>query len=252
MADEERDKAQVKWKNTHTTFLRQFTIIEGLIARAKTSLNKLEDPEDDTKVTDVRLQIEPIEHKLGLIKKYIDKLWEILPDAAPSAEDNEWSVEALSVKLELCMQRHTDGTKELKAFIDAIELWELTNVKEAKPVGRRGAGAVGGDPPEGGGTERQPEIKGVATTLKPEELTVSIQAHEMTAWREQWAAFRDNSAFSTHGDAAVLAYLRQCVSREILLAVNYREKRTEEELLEAIQEYLDTKIHPKVIRQLEI
>ena len=88
--------------------------------------------------------------------------------------------------------------------------------------------------------------------LKPEELTVSIQAHEMTAWREQWAAFRDNSAFSTHGDAAVLAYLRQCVSREILLAVNYREKTTEEGLLEAIQEYLDTKIHPKVIRQLEI
>jgi len=78
--------------------------------------------------------------------------------------------------LELCMKRHTDGTKELKAFIEAIELWELTNVKEPKTTGRRGAGAVGGggDPPEGGGTERQPEIKGVATMLKPEELTVSI------------------------------------------------------------------------------
>ena len=98
MADEERDKAQVKWKNTHTTFLRQFTVIDGLIARAHTSINKLEDPDDDTKVTEVRLQIEPIEHKLGLIKKYIDKLWEILPDAAPAAEDDAWSVEALSVK----------------------------------------------------------------------------------------------------------------------------------------------------------
>merc|ERR1712208_212120 len=88
--------------------------------------------------------------------------------------------------------------------------------------------------------------------LKPVELTVSIQAHEMTVWREQWTEFRDNSAFSAHGEAAVLAYLKQCVSREILIAVNYKEKDTEEELLQAIQEYLDTKVHPKVIRQLEI
>merc|ERR1712208_247269 len=88
--------------------------------------------------------------------------------------------------------------------------------------------------------------------LKPVELTVSIQAHEMTAWREQWKEFRDNSVFSAHGEAAVLAYLKQCVSREILIAVNYKEKNTEEELLQAIQEYLDTKVHPKIIRQLEI
>ena len=64
--------------------------------------------------------------------------------------------------------------------------------------------------------------------------------------------FRDNSAFSAHGEQAVLAYLKQCVSREILIAVNYKEKNMEEELLKAIQEYLDTKVHPKVIRQLEI
>ena len=213
----DREQAQTRWKNTHTTFLRQFTLIDGLIAKAKACSNKLQDPEDETEAKDARLLIEPIEHKLGLIKKYIDKLWEILPDAAPASEGDEWSIEALSVKLENCMQRHTDGTKELRGFIDAIEQWELLNIKEAKPEGRRGA--VGGGTPAGGGTVRPPEIKGVATTLKPEELTVSIQAHEMTAWREQWAAFRDNSAFSTHGDAAVLAYLRQCVSREILLAV---------------------------------
>ena len=34
--------------------------------------------------------------------------------------------------------------------------------------------------------------------------------------------------------------------------MNYKEKHTEDELLQAIQEYLDTKVHPKVIRQLEI
>merc|ERR1711895_169871 len=139
---------------------------------------------------------------------------------------------------------------ELRGFKDAIEEWELLNIKEVKPEGRRVA--VGGGTPAGGGAGRPPKIKGVATTLKPVELTVSIQGHEMTAWREQWTEFRDNSAFSAHGEAAVLAYLKQYVSREILIAVNYKEKNTEEELLQAIQEYLDTKVHPKVIRQLEI
>ncbi len=92
----------------------------------------------------------------------------------------------------------------------------------------------------------------MATTLKPEELTSSIQAHDMTAWREQWTEFKDNSAFSKLGDKSVIAYLKTCVSREILVAVNYKEKNTEKDLLDAIQEYLDTKVHPKVIRQLEI
>ena len=47
----------------------------------------------------------------------------------------------------------------------------------------------------GAGVPRAPEIKGVATTLKPVELTSSIQAHDMTAWREQWEEFKDNSVF---------------------------------------------------------
>merc|ERR1712120_10446 len=148
------------------------------------------------------------------------------------------------------MDRHTAGNKELRGFLDDIEECESIHVEEAQPEGR--TLAAGGGAPAGGGARRPPEIKGVATTLKPVELTLSIQAHKMTAWREQWVEFRDNSAFSAHGEQAVLAYLKQCVSREILIAVNYKEKNTEEELLQAIQEYLDTKVHLKVIRQLEI
>merc|ERR1711873_79975 len=132
----------------------------------------------------------------------------------------------------------------------SIEQWELLNIKEVKPGGRRAENGRG--TPAGGGAARPSEIKGVATILRPEELTASIQAHEMTVRTEQWAAFRDNSAFGNQGEAAILAYLKQCVSLEILLAVNYRDKNTEKELLDAIKLYLDTKIHPKVIRQLEI
>merc|ERR1712115_39668 len=80
----------------------------------------------------------------------------------------------------------------------------------------------------------------------------SIQAHEMSVWFEQWAAFKNNSAFGSQGEAAVLAYLQQCVSRDILLAVGYRDKHTEKDLLDAIRLYLDSKIHPKILHQLEI
>ena len=240
---------QAKWRNTYTSFKRQFTIIDKLIGEAKACSVKLKDPEDRTEAKHARMLVDPIEHKLGLIKKYIDKLYELLPEAAPASEGGQWSVDALSATLEECMDRHTTGNKELRGFKDDIEEWELIHTKEAKPEGRMLA-AGGGAP--AGGAPRAPEIKGVATTLKPVELTSSIQAHEMTAWREQWEEFKDNSAFSKLGEKSVLAYLKHCVSREILIAVNYKEKNTEEELLEAIQEYLDTKVHPKIIRQLEI
>ena len=83
----DREHCQTRWKNTYTTFKRQFTLIDGLIAEAKICSAKLQDPEDETEGKDARVLIEPIEHKLGLIKKYIDKLCEILPEAA--SDDSE-------------------------------------------------------------------------------------------------------------------------------------------------------------------
>ena len=137
--------------------------------------------------------MDPIEHKLGLIQKYIDMLYELLPKASPASEGGQWSVDALSTLLEQCMDRHTTGNRELRGFKDDIEEWESIHTKiEAKPEERMLA--FGG----GAGAPRAPEIKGVATTLKPVELTSSIQAHEMTAWREQWEEFKDNSAFSIY------------------------------------------------------
>ena len=176
------EDCQTKWSNTNTSFKRQFTIIDRLIGEAKACTVKLQDPEDRTEAKHARMLVDPIEHKLGLIKKYIDKLYELLPDAAPASEGGQWSVDALSAVLEANMDRHTAGNKELRGFKDAIEEWELIHTKEAKPTGR--TLETGGRAPGGGGAVRAPEIKGVATTLKPVELTISIQAHEMTAWRE--------------------------------------------------------------------
>ena len=59
---------QAKWRNTYTSFKRQFTIIDKLIAEAKACSVKLKDPEDRTEAKHARMLVDPIEHKLGLIK----------------------------------------------------------------------------------------------------------------------------------------------------------------------------------------
>merc|ERR1711895_219679 len=105
--------------------------------------------------------------------------------------------------------------------------------KEPKP---EGTGTVSGG---GTGGPRTPELKGVATALKPIELTSSIAAHDMSAWVEQWTEFKENIAFSKQGEKSVIAYLKTCVSRDILSAIDYKSKNTEKEMLDAIRVYLD-------------
>ena len=139
---------QAKWKNSHAAFKRQFTIIDKLIGEAKACSVKLKDPEDRTEAKHARMLVDPIEHKLGLIKKYIDLLYELLPKAAPASEGGQWSVDALSTTLEQCMDRHTTGNRELRGFKDDIEEWESIHTKiEAKPEGRMLASSGGAGAP---------------------------------------------------------------------------------------------------------
>merc|ERR1712002_490233 len=139
------------------------------------------------------------------------------------------------------MERAKLGNLELTTFLEAIEEAEIHAVKESKPA------------TAGGGVKdtRAPEIKGVASALKPEELTSSIAAHDITLWVEQWNEYKENSAFSKLGEKSIIAYLKTCVSRDILSAIDYKNRKTEKEMLDAIKGYLDTKVHPKIIRQLE-
>ena len=49
-----------------------------------------------------------------------------------------------------------------------------------------------------------------------------------------------------------MAYLKTCVSQDILAAIDYKKLKTEKEMLDKIRDYLNTKVHPTVIRQLEV
>ena len=102
---------QAKWKNTHAAFKRQFTLIDRLLGDAKACSVKLKDPNDRTEAKQARILVDPIEHKLGLIQKYIDLLYELLPKASSTSEGGVWSLDALSTLLEQCMERHTTGNQ---------------------------------------------------------------------------------------------------------------------------------------------
>ena len=123
----DREENVVRWKNAHTTLKHQFTIFNRLIAEAKACSVKLKDPEDRTEAKHAKRLVDPIEHKLGLIQKYIDKLYEILPDAAAPSED----VNALNKTLEDYADKLTAGQNELQGFKDEIEEWESIHVRGA-------------------------------------------------------------------------------------------------------------------------
>ena len=125
---------QSTWKNTLTAFKRQFTIIDRLMADAKACSIKLKDPNNRTDAKQARILVGPIQHKLGLITKYVDSLHDILPKAAVTADEGGWCVDALSTQLEQCMERYTTGNQELRGFKDDIEEWEsIHTTRETKP-----------------------------------------------------------------------------------------------------------------------
>ena len=136
---------QTTWKNTLAAFKRQFTLIDRLMADAKACSEKLKDTRDAMDAKEARKLVGPIQHKLGLITKYVDSLHDILPRAAVTEDDAGWCVNALSAQLEQCMERTTTGNQDLRAFIDDIEEWESIHTKkEPKPEEIRTVGSGGG------------------------------------------------------------------------------------------------------------
>ena len=166
------DNNQTIWKNTVAAFKRQFTQLDKLLAGAKQTAKDLADPSKKTDGKTAKKLIDPIKRKLGLVNNYIDSLHNILPLAAVTEDDGFHSVDRLSTTLDGCLDRAKLGNEELTAFLEAIDEWELHQKKDSKDTKKGVTGGAVGD-------TKPPEIKGVATSLKPEELTSSIAAHDM-------------------------------------------------------------------------
>ena len=97
---------QTKWKNTLAVFRRQFTQITKLIADAKVCSDNLKDPRHEMDAKQARRHVEPIQHKLGLVKNYVDSLHGVLPLVSVDDETSIWNLDALGATLKNCMERH--------------------------------------------------------------------------------------------------------------------------------------------------
>ena len=162
---------QTIWKNTIAAFRRQFTQIDKLFVEAKSCATDLADPRHGMTGKEARKLVGPLQRKLELVNNYINSLHSILPLAAVTEGEGSYGVDKLTALLDECMERTTMGNQDLTAFLDDIEEWESIHTKkEPKP---EGTGAVSGG---GAGGPRAPELKGVATALKPIELTSSIDS----------------------------------------------------------------------------
>ena len=187
---------QAVWRNTVTTFKSQFTRLDKLINDAKLCANNLTDAASNVSVKDTKKLVDPLKRKLELVNNYVTSLHTLLPSAAGEAQDPVYNVERLTATLTECMDRAEAGNLEFATFLEIIADMETADAaKESKPT-KAGTGASR--------DTRAPEIKGVATALKPEELTSSIAAHDISIWVEQWSEFKDNSSFCRLGEASTL------------------------------------------------
>lgn len=84
--------------------------------------------------------------------------------------------------------------------------------------------------------------KGLFQILKLDELTTDITAAEIKLWIESWKACRAPFAFGIQSKHIKISYLKSNVLLEILLVVDYTKYKTEE-LLEAILEFLQKRLH---------
>ena len=71
-----------------------------------------------------------------------------------------------------------NGHDELLGLLEEINVWEKHQKKDSEDTK---SGVTGCD----GNSTKTSEIKGVASSLKPEELTTSIAAYDMSLWIEQ-------------------------------------------------------------------
>ena len=94
--------------------------------------------------------------------------------------------------------------------------------------------------------------KGYATFLEPQKMSTEISAQELEWWKRQWDELKNVSAFRYQSKSIKISYLCMFVDRVILNAISYRRFNQERDLLAAILEYVNERLHPTMIKQLNM
>ena len=94
------DENQTIWKNTIAVFKNQFTRIDKLFMEAKLCASNLAGPAHSMNGKEARKLVEPLQRKLELGNNYINSLHTVLPLAAVTDDEGQFSVERFSASLD--------------------------------------------------------------------------------------------------------------------------------------------------------
>ena len=83
-------------------------------------------------------------------------------------------------------------------------------------------------------------------------MLTDISAQELEWWTRQREALKNASGFGYQSEAIKISYLCQLIDREILNAIGYRRFNQERDLLVAVLEYMNDRLHPTMIKQLNV
>ena len=94
--------------------------------------------------------------------------------------------------------------------------------------------------------------KGYAILLERQKMSTKISAQELKWWTRQWEALKNASAFGYQSETIKISYLCQFIDRNILNAIGYRRFSQERDLLVAVLEYVNDRLHPTMIKQFNV
>ena len=83
-------------------------------------------------------------------------------------------------------------------------------------------------------------------------MSTEITAQELEWWTRQWEALKNTSAFGHQSKHVKISYLCTFMDKEILNAIGYRNFDQEWNLLAAVLEYEYERLHPTMIKQLNV
>ena len=90
-----------------------------------------------------------------------------------------------------------------------------------------------------------------ASALKPETLDIHMTSLAINSWFDDFQSYRFASSWSSGPHHVQKAYLKNIISEEIQVAIDFRNIRTVDEILRITRDYLDRTVTPQELTRLE-
>ena len=150
--------------------------MDKLLATAHKRAKDFTDPENRITLRELKRDVNPIGRKLEILNTYVTSMTPLLPLAAGDDEDT-MNMDAISKELAGCMEALEKAQVECSEFYGIIEDFEEAEKKKKEVKTDRSSARPRDD-------DKPPEIKGITSALKPEELTTSVAAQDIALWLE--------------------------------------------------------------------